>query len=150
MIVCSCLTVVLIPVIFSLSSLLPFTWLPPFIAPLLPSVCPSSLYFCLSSSARLSSVFSCLLFLSCSMSPHFLLQPPRPTPHAHTYHQLLPSRLSPLSQGSCSNSVLILQPTLLPSLIHHSHVKCLHGCIAAIQRRTPSLSISPPQLSSHS
>lgn len=56
------------------------------------------LYFCLSSSARLTGVFSCLLFLSCSLSPSS--PPPPNTP-----------------QGSCSNSVLLHQPTFLLPLI---------------------------------
>lgn len=56
------------------------------------------LYFCLSSSARLTGVFSCLLFPSCSLSPSS--PPPPNTP-----------------QGSCSNSVLLHQPTFLLPLI---------------------------------
>lgn len=55
-------------------------------------------------SVRLRRVFSCPLFLSCSIPPRLPLLSP-----------LLRSLFA--SQGSCSNSTLILQPSSLPSLI---------------------------------
>lgn len=73
-----------------------------------PPFVPSPLYFCLSSSVRLSCVSSCPLFRSRSISPCLSLCPPT--------HTLLPFQ-SLASQGSCSNSALILQPSSLPSLI---------------------------------